>query len=56
MSARQPFNVERTVQGWECYCLVDGYLQHRYYIGYTKREAAAEFRVYLHELGVEVGQ
>lgn len=37
--------IERTHNGgWRIYELIDGYLESRLYLGYTKKEAAAEFR------------
>jgi len=38
------FNVTRTPQGWECSTVVDGHRFWRHYIGYSKRDAMAEFR------------
>lgn len=36
--------IEKTPNGaWRVYELVNGYLESRIYIGYTKREALAEF-------------
>jgi hypothetical protein len=37
--------IERTTNGaWRVYELIDGYLESRLYMGYTKKEALAEFR------------
>ena len=36
--------VEKTIQGYMISELVNGYLQHRHYIGYTKRKAIQLFR------------
>ncbi len=37
--------IERTHNGaWRIYELIDGYLESRLYMGYTKKEALAEFR------------
>lgn len=42
----------RTFQGaWELSAIVNGYRVHQQYMGYTKREAEAEFRSWLADGG-----
>lgn len=36
----------RTSQGWECATIKNGARIHMHYIGYSKREAIAAFRIY----------
>lgn len=37
--------IERTYHGgWRIYELIDGYLESGLYLGYTKKEALAEFK------------